>query len=312
MGLLNYIKIKLKRKPRPELPEPSKNRNRVKAGLAFGAGGTRGFAHIGVIRAFEENGIEFDCVSGCSAGSIAAAMYCYGLSSRQMEEILSGVKYSDIKSSRFFFMPSSAKNIEDVVRRVIGDARFEELRLPLAVSTTDLISGEEIVYRQGDIAKAVSASCAVPGVFIPVEMDGYRLVDGGLINPVPSDLCRMQGAKVVIGVDIHSQRGEGTDSARMLDVLKASFRIGMKSTAVKGILNSDLMIQPDCQRYNQTKLEHVQEMIDEGYRAAMEKMDEIKILLGYETEKTLAKKQRLSEKNGDSSREKESLPKVIG
>ncbi len=312
MGLLNYIRIKLKRQPRPELPAPAKNRNRVKAGLAFGAGGTRGFAHIGVIRALEENGIEFDCVSGCSAGSIAAAMYCYGLSSHQMEEILSGVKYSDIKSSRFFFVPSKSKNIEDVVRRVIGDARFEELRIPLAVSTTDLISGEEIVYQKGDIARAVSASCAVPGVFVPVEMDGYRLADGGLINPVPSDLCRMQGAKVVVSVDIHSQRGEGTDSAKMLDVLKAAFRIGMKSTAVKGILNSDLMIQPDCQRYDQTKLEHMQEMIDEGYRAAMAKMDEIKLLLGYETEKTLAKKHRLSEKNGDSPREEEKLPTVVG
>lgn len=309
MGLLNYIKIKLKRTPRPELPAPAVRKGIVKAGLAFGAGGTRGFAHIGVIRAFEENGIEFDCVSGCSAGSIAAAMYCYGLNSRQMEEILGSVKYSDIKSSKFLFLPSKAKNIEDVVRRVIGDAKFEDLRIPLAVNATDLITGEEIVYRKGDIAKVVSASCAVPGVFVPVEMDGYRLADGGLINPVPSDLCRLQGAQVVVSIDIHSQRGEGTDSAKMLDVLKAAFRIGMKSTAVKGILNSDLIIQPDCQRYSQTKLDHLQEMIDEGYRAAMEKMDEIKLLLGYESEKTLAKKRRQALKEG-APQEAEKLPAV--
>lgn len=312
MGLFDYIKRKLKREPQPELSVSAKNRKRAKAGVAFGGGGTRGFAHIGVIRAFEENGISFDCVSGCSVGSIVAALYCCGLDSRQMERIASEIKYSDIKNSRLFFMPSDSGNIEAVVRRAIGDVRFEDLRSPLAVNATDLISGEEIVLREGDVAKAVSASCAVPGIFTPVETDGYRLVDGGLINPVPAELCRMQGAEVVVSVDIHSQRGEGTDSEKMLDVLKASFRIAMKSTAVKGILNSDLIVQPDCQRYDQTKLEHMREMIDEGYRAAMAKMDEIKLLLGYETEKTLAKSRRPSEKNGDAPREEEKQPTVVG
>ena len=256
-----------------------KEKAKIRAGIAFGAGGTRGFAHIGVIRAFEENHLDFPLVAGCSAGSIAAALYAFGLNSYEMEEFFTQIRYSDIKSSRLFFIPSRSGNIEDMLRRVIGGVRFDQLTKPLCLTAVDLKTGEEILLNFGEVAKACSASCAVPGIFTPVEIDHYRLVDGGLANPIPADLLRLMGAEKVISVDVHSKRGPGTDSTKMVDILKASFEIGMKAAAVKGIINSDVLIQPDCHQYSQLRLENSKEMIEEGYRAAMEKMDEIKMLL---------------------------------
>ncbi len=278
MAILDFFKRKAAVRPAVKQPKPSK----VRAGIAFGAGGTRGYAHIGVIRALEEHGIDFQYVSGCSAGSLAAALYCYGMNSYEMERAMREIRYEDLRSSRILFFPSKSKSIEDLVKKLIGDTTFEQLNRPLALIAVDLKTGEEIILNYGELAKACSASCAVPGVFTPVEYGEFRLVDGGLTNPVPADILRVMGAQKVISIDIHSGRGFGTDSTKILDVLRAAFRIGMKSTAIKGIVNSDVIIQPDCHQYNQTKLEHMDEMIEEGYRAAMEKMDEIKELLGME------------------------------
>ena len=282
----------LKRRGRAEGPKVKEGRERppkVKAGIAFGAGGTRGFAHIGVIRALEENGIDFSFVTGCSVGSIAAALYAYGLNSREMEEFFTQIRYSDIKSSRLFFVPSNSKNIENMVRRVIGEVRFDQLTKPLCISAVDLKTGEEIVVNFGEVARACAASCAVPGIFTPVEIENYRFIDGGMANPIPADVLRLMGAEKVVSVDVHSKRGPGTDSTKIVDILKASFEIGMKATAIKGIVNSDVLIQPDCHRYSQLKLENSREMIEEGYRAAMEKMDEIKALLGIRPDRLLGK-----------------------
>ncbi len=283
MGILSFFS----RRAREEraLPPPKPRSSKIRAGVAFGAGGTRGYAHIGVIRAFEENGIDFQYVSGCSAGSIAAAMYAYGMSAAEIEQCFLGLRYNEIKTSKFWFVPSSSKNVENIIRRHIGDVTFENLPKPLAVIGVDLKSGEEIILNYGDVARACSASCAVPGVFSPVEIGELRLIDGGMSNPVPSDILRVMGAQAVVSIDIHSGRGGGTESTKMIDVLKASFEIGMKATALKGIINSDIIIQPDCHMYKQTKLEHMEEMIAEGYRAAMEKMEEIKVLLGMEKPK---------------------------
>ena len=122
-------------------------------------------------------------------------------------------------------------------------------------------------------------------MFSPVEWVNYRLVDVGLVNVIPSDVARQLGAEVVVSVDINSTRGSGTDSVKIFDMFFTVFKIAMKSAAVKGIMNSDIIIKPDLKSYKATRFEGWTDMVEEGYRAAKEAIPQIKELLGYKTNK---------------------------
>jgi NTE family protein len=259
--------------------EKKKHQPKVKAGVAFGGGGARGFAHIGVMRAFEENGVDFQYVAGTSVGSMIGAFYADGYTSKQLEDIAFKIKHRDIINSRLIFIPSQAENIEKVMKAYIGDIKFEDLKKPFGLAAVDVKSGNEVNITQGDLAKAVSASCAVPLFFTPVEWEDYLLYDGGLLNNVPSDVVRYLGAEVVVGIDINSTKTYGTDSKRTFDLVAAALRIAMKSTANQGIINADIVIQPDVSKYRPTRLRGGKDMIEIGYEAAMEKMGEIKAML---------------------------------
>ena len=248
---------------------------KFKTGLALSGGGTKGFADIGVFRAFEEEHIRFDCVAGTSAGSIFGSLYAAGVSWQTMLEEVKKVKKRDILNSLLSF-GSDATNIGRVVGRVLGDATIESLPMPFSAVAVDLVSGEEITLCEGSVQTAVSASAAVPVVFKPVKMYDYVLVDGGLLNNMPADVCRRMGAEVVIGVDLNYQRGKGTDSTKVWNTLLATWHITTKGTMYKGYHNSDVVIKPELGMYKNTSLDFIDEMVEEGYRATMEAMPEIK------------------------------------
>ena len=248
---------------------------KVKIGLALGGGGARGFAHLGVLKAFEENNISFDYVAGTSAGSLVGALHCAGLTYQQIYDIAKDLKKKDIKPGIFMFVPSKTEGLQKVIISAIGDISFQELKKPFAAVAVDLISADEIIITHGSVAKAVAGSCAVPGVFVPVEFEHMHLADGGLQNTIPADVPRLYDCDYVVAVDVNSTRGEGTDSLKMIDVLPATIRILMKSNAVKGYLNADVVIQPNLKRFKSTKMDGFEEMIEEGYKAAMDKMPEI-------------------------------------
>lgn len=248
---------------------------KVKIGLALGGGGARGFAHLGVLKAFEENNISFDYVAGTSAGSLVGALHCAGLTYQQIYDIAKNLKKKDIKPGTFMFVPSKTEGLQKVIISAIGDISFQELKKPFAAVAVDLISADEIIITHGSVAKAVAGSCAVPGVFVPVEFEHMHLADGGLQNTIPADVPRLYDCDYVVAVDVNSTRGEGTDSLKMIDVLPATIRILMKSNAVKGYLNADVVIQPNLKRFKSTKMDGFEEMIEEGYKAAMDKMPEI-------------------------------------
>ena len=251
---------------------------KFKLGLALSGGGTRGFAHIGVLKALQEERIKFDCVAGTSAGSIFGAMYCADISIEQMIEESKRVTKKDVVSR--FWINSDSANIAKIANRLLHDKSFDELSTPFAAVAVDLVDGQEVVLTSGNVGKAISASCAVPALFKPVEIDGMVLVDGGLLNNMPADVCRTMGAEVVIGVDLNHHRGEGTSSRKLTDTLVACWHIVSKSTMYKGIHNSDLVIEPELKEFGNTSLDYIDEMVEEGYRAAKEKMAEIKEILG--------------------------------
>lgn len=253
--------------------------NNLKVGLVLGGGGTRGFSHIGVIKAFEEHGIEFDYVAGTSAGAIVGAMYSAGLKHNEMLEKTNSFTIKDLKTSVIPLMPNKTDNFEELFKEVIGDVEFSELQKEFCAVAVDIKTGEEIHLKEGSVVKSVAASIAVPGIFMPVEIGNYRLFDGGLLNNIPSKVAKDAGCDIIITVDVNSARGGGTDSEKYLDMIFSSVSIMMKSNSLKGYLYSDLIIKPDTRRFKSTKLTNKYEMVEEGYKAAISKMPEIKQLL---------------------------------
>lgn len=254
-------------------------KKKFKIGLAFGGGGTRGFAHLGVLKAFEEHGIVFDEVAGTSVGSIVASCYAFGLSSDEMLDVAKKIKVSDIRNSKVFFVPSKTEGIENLVKTLIGDAYFEDMKKPLTVVAVDLKSAKEVHITQGSVVKAVAGSCAVPVIFNPVDFGEYRLADGGLQNTIPADVLRNNGCKYVVSIDVNPTRGNGTDSTKLVDIVSASLRIMMKSNAVKGKLYSDIVIETDTSKFKSTKIDGADEMYKIGYETALKAIPQIKALL---------------------------------
>ena len=248
---------------------------RVKIGIAFGGGGARGFTHLGAIKAFEEFGIKFDFVAGTSAGSLVGAFYACGYTYKQMYDIVKTIKEKDIRKNLIPFTPSKLDGLSEIIINNLGDINIEDTKIPFAAVAVDIKSTKEVCLAKGNLTKAVLGSCAVPGVFQPIIYDDMILCDGGLQNTIPADMPRYFGCDYVISVDVNKSRTYGTESTKMLDVLSCSIRILMKSNAVRGYVNSDLVIAPETKRFKSTKTDGMEEMIEEGYKATIDAMPKI-------------------------------------
>lgn len=291
-----------KRKNDPET-QPPRIKTPYKLGLALSGGGAKGFAHIGAVKAFEEIGLVFDFVAGTSAGSFVGAAYAAGVTAAKMEEFSATFTDNDIRSKGIFFGGSPASNIENVADRILEGVTFDKLLIPFRAVAVDLISGEEYVFSEGSVAKAVSASCAVPLIFKPVSHEDKILVDGGLLNTIPADTARHMGADFVISVDLNSARGGGigVQKTKFFSVAAATWRIVQKSTAYRGQMNSDIIIAPDLTKFKATSSLGREEMIEVGYRAVMDAKDEIFDSLGIKQKQPKKAKGNNNKKENDIS-----------
>jgi NTE family protein len=184
------------------------NSPRPGIGLALGSGSARGLAHLGVIRAIEDAGIEVDFIAGSSMGALIGAIYASG----KLDELEATFRTFDWKTMAGFFdvvLPKSGlldgARVSELVRAHIHADTIETLPKPFAALATDIVSGEEVVIRSGDVIEAVRASISVPGIFTPVRSNGHILVDGGLTNPVPVSAARSMGAEFIIAVDLNHE-----------------------------------------------------------------------------------------------------------
>ncbi len=183
-------------------------KRRPTIGLALGSGSARGLAHVGVIRAIQDAGIAVDFIAGTSMGALIGAVHAAG----KLDELETAFLGFDWKKTVSFFdvvLPRSGlldgAKVSELVRSHIHADGIEILPIPFAAVATDLVSGEEVVIRSGDVIEAVRASISVPGIFTPVRRDGRILVDGGLTDPVPASAVRAMGADIVIAVDLNHQ-----------------------------------------------------------------------------------------------------------
>ena len=225
-------------------PPPAVAQRRPRIGLALGGGAARGFAHIGVIQALEENGLAPDLVVGTSAGSLVAALYASGKSGRELALIADAMDetaFADWAYPGRGLLRGEA--LAKFVRDKTGHRNIEQMRIPLGIAATDLDSGSGILFQRGDTGTAVRASSAVPAVFQPVKIGLREYVDGGLSAPIPVHHARQMGAEFVIAVDISAvPEGNATgDAARML---MQTFAIMGRSLKNHELREADVVLQP--------------------------------------------------------------------
>ena len=260
---------------------------KVKIGLALGGGGARGIGHIGVLKAFEEIGIKFDYIAGTSAGSIVGALYSFGKPISEIEELAKSITRKHITGGMIpFLKPAKTENLEELINRAFGDITvFSEMKIPFCAVCTDLKTGKEVDFDYGNVAKVVSGSCAVPGIFTPVEYEGMHLVDGGLRNNVPVDVVKKMGANVIFAVDVNHLRGSGTDSLSTASVLSSTIGIMMQAKVDHTMTMADLIFEPALEKFSPLKLEGVDQMIKIGYDTVMANRGKIERMLGLNPKK---------------------------
>ena len=248
-----------------------KKKSERKLGLALGSGGAKGMAHIGALKAFEENGIEFDVVAGASIGSIVGAFYAEGYRADEILHLLETVNFKEI--TNMFMVKMDTVGLEDVINRYIGDLAFEELKKPFACTATDYRTGEEVDLASGSVAKALCASSSYPPFFKPVNIGGRLLVDGAFSNAVPADLVRGMGAEYVVGIDLSAVKREKKSIIGEW-LAKMPFEYG--NTSEKGYRDSDIMLKPPLSQYSAASFAGLHEMYEIGYETAMKEMPAIK------------------------------------
>src|SRR6202020_1003207 len=231
----------LSRQASPILP------SRVPAiGVALGGGFARGIAHIGVLKVLEEAGIPVRVVTGTSVGALIGAAYCSGLSIRELEKIAHSVRFTTFARwtiSRYGFATND--RMTAFLDRVLKVKTFEEFRIPLGVTATDFNTGEGVVFHSGAITDAVRASCAYPGMFLPVEVRGRYLVDGMLSHPVPTRPLREMGADRVLAIHLKGTWAASGPPRHLFDVIGQSFAIAQDAMSSQWRGAADLVVEPD-------------------------------------------------------------------
>lgn len=252
-----------------------------RVGLALGGGGARGAAHVGVLKVLEREGIRPDCVVGVSAGSVVGAGYCAGMSVAEMEELALNLEWSRlgrIVRPRLGFFDS--QRLESYVAELVGDLQFADLSIPFAAVAADILTGQLVVLEEGSVAQAVRASCALPGIFTPVERGDQLLIDGGTINNLPVSVAQEMGADYVMAVDLLPPLQDGHPRPdNLFEMWSLTFYTLLRVTHAEG-KDADCLITPAVGSYGIFEFSKMEEMLERGVEAAEAKVDQIKADLG--------------------------------
>jgi len=204
-------------------------------GLALGGGAARGFAHIGVIKILEANGIKPNVIVGTSAGSVISAIYASGISANELQQIAIDLDEATITD---WTNPFSGKMggmikgdaLQSKINQLVKNRPIEQMKIPLGIVATDLKTGNPILFQRGDTGQAVRASSSVPGIFMPTVIQGKEYVDGGLTSPVPIKFTRNLGADIVIAVNISSDPSDQQISGILGTLLQTTTIMGRSIT----------------------------------------------------------------------------------
>jgi NTE family protein len=267
--------------------EAESRTERPRVGLALAGGFARGIAHIGVLRVLREAGIPIDCVAGTSVGALIGASYCAGASLEDMEKIGSVTSFTDFgRWTPSWLGLATNQRMEKYFSRFTPVKTFEELQTPLAIATTDINAGVSVYYSHGPIAPAIRASCAYPGLFVPIQYDGRTLVDGFLTAPVPVEGALLLGADIVIAVYLESANNE--EPRTFTDVLSRAFNIIQRHSDLAWRTQADIIIEPDVKPFVWDDFSKTPDMIAAGEVATLAALPKIRAALRGEKQDSAA------------------------
>jgi NTE family protein len=259
--------------PLPSLPRPAK------VALVLGAGASRGFAHVGVLKVLDAQKVPIHLIVGTSSGSFVGSLYACGLDVYQLQKMALAIQKDDVVD---LTIPDNGfvrgEKLESYVNRNVNQAPLEKLRIPFLAVATNVQTGEETVFATGNTGKAVRASCSVPGIFQPVRIGEKTYVDGGVVSPVAVDAARRAGADVVIAVDISAGVAGATPQGTLETILQSIDIMYVKISAAQ-LRNADVVIRPRVNHIGSSDFDKRHEAILEGEKAAAEALPRINLIL---------------------------------
>ncbi len=246
-------------------------------GLALGGGFARGIAHVGVLKVLEEEGIAVQCIAGTSVGALIGAAYCSGLSIDELVEVAYKVRFTSFARwtlSRMGFATND--RMVAFLTRLLKVKTFEDLRIPLGVTATEFSTGEGEVFQTGSLIAPIRASCAYPGMFLPVNVDGRWFVDGMLSHPVPTVPLREMGAQRVLAVHLRGQWCSQGAPRHLFDVIGQSFAIAQERMSDGWRRAADLVIEPDVAGFQYDDFKRAGELLHVGEVAMRRALPEVR------------------------------------
>lgn len=248
--------------------------------LVLGGGSARGLAHIGVLKVFEREHIPIDSIVGTSMGALIGAAYAVGLPIKEMEAKAGAFMMNKLLDPTMPRMGLLAGNkLEAMIVELVSNKKFEDCRIPVAVVTTDIETGDEVIHKSGNLVKAIRASCSWPGIFNPVRIDGRLLVDGGIKSSVPTSIARSLGAEYIIAVDVGFCVKKGKVD-NIFQMLLQSFQITGEELNKHQSHGADVAIKVILEGIDQTSFNRAKEIIAEGTGATESMVGRIKGDLG--------------------------------
>ncbi|HTQ59482.1 MAG TPA: patatin-like phospholipase family protein [Candidatus Solibacter sp.] len=278
VGWLQTAREKLRSLAQPEEKKPGE---RPHVGLALAGGFARGIAHIGVLRVLREAGIPIDVVAGTSVGALIGTAYCAGTPLEEMERIGATTTFTDFgRWTPSWLGLATNQRLEKYLAQFTPAKTFEELSTPLAIAATDINAGISVYYTRGPIAPPLRASCAYPGLFVPIQFEGRTLVDGFLTAPLPLEGALLLGADIVIAV--YLEAGNIEQPRTFTDVLSRSFTIIQRHTDISWRQQADVIIEPDVTPFVWDDFTKTPEMVAAGEAAALAALPQIRAAINGE------------------------------
>jgi NTE family protein len=239
-------------------------------GIALGGGGTRGFAHVGVLKALESHQLAPSLIAGTSAGSVVGALYASGMTGFKLQETSFALDEARLKDLDLFGMSRGlvkGQKLQDYINELVNQRTLEQLGKPFVAVATDLDLGQRVIFARGNTGQAVRASCSIPGLFQPVVIGGKRYVDGGVVSPVPVDAVRQLGADLVIAVEISASVSNPMASSGVADVLGRALVIMGQQLGAQEVARADVLIRPQVSGMSSRDFEQKNQAILEGEKA---------------------------------------------
>lgn len=293
---------------------PQSQAKRLKIGVALEGGGALGLAHIGVLQWFEDHHIPIDYVAGTSMGGLVGGLYATGKSPKELQEIVERQKWDTIIGGRTPYDDLSFRRKEDqqalpnylllglkkgltlpgglnagqrigllIDHETLAYSQlksFSDLPTPFRCVATDLVTGKEVIFSDGDLATAMRATMSIPGLFTPVRTDGHVYVDGGLVGNLPTDVVRKMGADIVVGIHLETAPADEKEIQSLFSVLGRSIDVVIRENEIRGLAGADMVVSVNLKDFTSLDYEKSDTIIQKGKSAAEGKqnvLDKLKV-----------------------------------